>query len=395
MKKLYALGGLALDIIGAIFAATHFLFEERNEQEHFERDETEVIISNLPRASFTLFRAGNKLQDAIPTPQPDGDRFWLPRGNYFLKVDQSGTNIFYPLPIVNYRGGPDKAGTLTITIRPLGNDSPHGLLSDLPDFVFIPSGHFLFGDHLRVQEPHYVWLGGFYINPFEVTNAEFREFLIDRRGYADETNWTVAGRKWKAANDSHTTAQLQSTDAEFKRFGQPDQPVVQVNWFEANAFCKWLTKTMGKEKWIFSLPTEAEWEKAARGPDNFDYGLGMNISDNEVGLYNWKKNPGAEITVVGLQETKSRYQPNRWGIYHMTGNVTEWTQSLYRNFNRQHPYVDDDDRNHDEMEGERVLRGGSWYTASIAVLYIPYRENFRPEIQTPYLGFRVVARPLP
>jgi len=47
------------------------------------------------------------------------------------------------------------------------------------------------------------------------------------------------------------------------------------------------------------------------------------------------------------------------------------------------------------MPGERVLRGGSWYTASIAVLYIPYRENFRPEVETPYLGFRVVARAVP
>ena len=57
--------------------------------------------------------------------------------------------------------------------------------------------------------------------------------------------------------------------------------------------------------------------------------------------------------------------------------------------------MDDDDRNKDDTTGERVLRGGSWYTASVAVLYIPYRENFQPEVQTPYLGFRVVARPLP
>ena len=60
----------------------------------------------------------------------------------------------------------------------------------------------------------------------------------------------------------------------------------------------------------------------------------------------------------------------------MTGNVTEWTQSIYRSYNRQHPYVDDDDRNHDDVSGERVLRGGSWYTASIAVLYIPTERTF-------------------
>jgi formylglycine-generating enzyme required for sulfatase activity len=323
-----------------------------------------------------------------------GERIWLPKGDYFLEVNQASRTFFYPVSLLGYRGGPDKEGTFTVTIRLPPVPRP-GLLPDLPDLVFIPSGHFLFGDHLRVQEPHYVWLGGFFINPFEITNAEFRKFFLDPGGYADDANWTEAGRKWKRANASHSTALLKPTDAEFKRFGQPDQPVVQVNWFEANAFCRWLTRTVGAGKWIFALPTEAEWEKAARGPDNFDYGLGANISDNEVKLYNWKKNPGAEVTVVGFQETKAKYEANRYGVYHMTGNVAEWTQSIYRTYSRQHPYVDQDDRNHDEVAGERVLRGGSWYTASIAVLYIPYRENFQPEVQTPYLGFRVVARLVP
>jgi formylglycine-generating enzyme required for sulfatase activity len=79
----------------------------------------------------------------------------------------------------------------------------------------------------------------------------------------------------------------------------------------------------------------------------------------------------------------------------MSGNVAEWTQSVFRAYNRQHPYIDDDDRNHDETVGERVVRGGSWYSASIAILYLSYRENFQPEVKAPYLGFRVVARLLP
>jgi formylglycine-generating enzyme required for sulfatase activity len=394
MKKLFAVGGVAIAIMAAVLALLYLRFTNRNERQHYEREETELIISNIPRAHLTLFKAGRDLQDAVATPFI-GDRTWLSRGNYFLKVEQGTQTFFYPLPILGYRGGPDKSGTFTITIRPPGPVSPHGLLPDLPDYVFIPSGHFLLGDSLNPQERHYVWLGGFFINPFEVTNTEFREFWIDPRGYRDDANWTEAGRKWKAANGSHVSALLTPADGDYKRFGQPDQPVVQVNWFEANAFCRWLTKTFGGGVWTFGLPTEAEWEKVARGPDNFDYGLGMNISDNEVGLYNWKKNPTAETTVVGLFETKSKYRLNRYGVYHMTGNVAEWTQSIYRPYNRKHPYIDDDDRNHDDVSGERVLRGGSWYTASIAVLYIPYRENFRPAIQAPYLGFRVVARPVP
>lgn len=394
MKKLLVVGAAVIVIVVTV-SLFYYRSDQRRERLHFEREETELIVSNIPGARLTLFKAGRSLQEAVAMPPIAGEHVWLPRGNYFLKVEQSARSLFYPIPIVSYRAGPDRKGTFTITIRSPVTHYPHGLLPDLPDFVFIPSGHFLFGDHLRVQEPHYVWLGGFFINPFEVTNAEFREFLIDPHGYSDAANWTEAGRKWKAANSSHSTALLKPTDADFKRFGQPDQPVVQVNWFEANAFCRWLTKSIGAGKWIFALPTEAEWEKAARGPDNFDYGLGMNISDDEVRFYNWKKNPSADITVVGLQETRSTYQPNRYGVYHMTGNAAEWTESIYRAYNRQHPYVDADDRNKDETLGERVLRGGSWYTASVAVLYIPYRENFQPEVQTPYLGFRVVARPMP
>ena len=395
MKKFYPVVGAAIFI--AIAAVSWLLFRsgDRNESVHYEREETELVISNISRAHLTLFKAGKNLEDAVAMPPIAGERIWLPRDNYFLKVEQSNTAFLYPIPIVSYRGGPDKDGMFNVTIRSPLNDFPPKLLSDLAQFVYIPSGHFLFGDQLRVQEPHYVWLSGFFINAFEVTNAEFKQFLIDPHGYSNNDHWTDAGRKWKAANDSESTALLKPTDDDFKRFGQLDQPVVGVNWFEANAFCHWLTRNVGAGKWIFSLPTEAEWEKAARGPDNFDYGLGTNISDNEVRLYNWKKNPGAEVTVVGFQETKSKYRANRYGIYHMTGNVAEWTQSVYRTYSRQHRYVDDDDRNHDETAGERVIRGGSWYTASIAVLYIPYRENFQPEVQTPYLGFRVVARSVP
>jgi formylglycine-generating enzyme required for sulfatase activity len=171
-------------------------------------------------------------------------------------------------------------------------------------------------------------------------------------------------------------------------------PVVQSNWFEANAYCHWLTRVYGQGKWIFALPSETEWEKAARGPDNFDYGLGMMISDNEVRLYNWKKNPTAITTVFGFEESRSSYQPNRYGLFHMSGNVAEWTQSIYRSYNQEHPY-EDDDRNRDSTAGLRVVRGGSWYSASTAILYLSYRETFQPEVSAPYLGFRVVARRLP
>ena len=394
MKKFYA-GGASIILISAVITLIIYRSTADDEQLHYDRGETQFFLANLPGANVTLLKAGTSIEAATVMPEFKTDGMWLSRGNYFLSVEQAGKASFYPVPIVGYRGGPDKEGTFTVTIRPSQLQLPPRLLPNFPEFAFIPSGHFLFGDQLRPTEPHYVWLTAYFMSPFEVTNAEFKEFIEDPSGYANDANWTEAGRHWKAKNRSNVTTHLTSADADFKRFGQLDQPVVQVNWFEANAFCHWLTHKIGGGRWIFGLPSEAEWEKAARGPDNFDYGLGMNISDDQVKLYNWKKNPGAQVTVVGWEETLRNYRPNRYGLYHMSGNVAEWTQSIYRMYNHKHPYVDDDDRNHDETRGERVLRGGSWYTASIAVLYLPYRENFRPDVETPYLGFRVVARPIP
>ena len=396
MKRAYlaaaAVAAVTLAVGGA--SAVWYRQRERVEQLHYEREETELIISDLARAPARLFKAGGSLAEAQPVPVFDGGRIWLSPGDYFLRVDQPGQPSFYPVPIAGYRRGPDQDGAFAATLRPAPPDSPPRLLPEAAAFAFIPSGHFLLGDRLNPREPHYVWLPAFFIGPFEVTNAEFRLFGRDPGGYADDANWTEAGRRWKAANPSQATALLGPGDAESTRFGQPDHPVVRVTWFEAAAFCRWLTRKSGQGRWLFALPSEAEWEKAARGPDGFDYGLGRVLSDHEVQLYNWKKNPGAPVTVIGVQDSQSNYRPNRYGLYHMSGNVVEWTASIHHPYNRDRPYVDEE-RNREDAAGLRVARGGSWYSASIALLYLPYRDAFQPEVRNHDLGFRVVARVLP
>lgn len=367
---------------------------EQREQLHSEREETELIVTNLAGARVRLFKAGGHLQDSGQFSSSGDQGSWLAQGNYFLEAVQQDRTSFFPIPLLGYRGGPEADGAFAVTVRSTPPDSPPLLFQSLPHMAYVPSGHFVLGDRMNPREPHYVWVPAFFISPFEVTNAEFGEFLKASQGYRDPTNWTEGGKQWRASNASRVSAVLGMRDSDFRRFGRPELPVVQVNWFEANAYCHWLTRMFGQKKWIFALPSEAEWEKAARGPDNFDYGLGMIISDDEVQLYNWKKNPDAKITVVGFQESQSNYRPNRYGLYHMSGNVAEWTQSIHRSYNKEHPYVDDD-RNGDNTAGLRVVRGGSWYSASIAVLYLPYRETFQPEVSTPYLGFRIVARRLP
>jgi formylglycine-generating enzyme required for sulfatase activity len=247
---------------------------------------------------------------------------------------------------------------------------------------------------MNPKEPHYVWLPAFFIGRFEVSNAEYLEFLRAPDGYEAEGNWTEAGKQWRDANKTKATAMLKPGEAEYERFGQPDQPVVWVTWYEANAYCRWLTGKFGGGRWLYALPSEAEWEKAARGPDDFDYGLSQSISDQESKLYNWKKNPDSPVAVIGIRNSIANFRPNRYGLYHASGNVVEWTQSLPQPFNRERPYADDE-RNRDEVSGQRAARGGSWYSASIALLYLAYRDAFQPEISHHDLGFRIVVRPLP
>jgi formylglycine-generating enzyme required for sulfatase activity len=368
--------------------------DDEGDQTHYQNRETRVVIANLSNAPIALFRAGRTLDDTLRLMPFDGRERWFGPGNYFLRWEDRGRQLFAPIPLAGFKCGPDEDGSFVVTIRPAPKESPPRLFSDLPEFVNIPSGNFLLGDRLNPREPHYVWLTGFFVAPFEVTNAEFREFLRDSTGYEDAAHWTAEGRRWKLANESRVTAWLRPGDEDYKRFGEDDQPVSWVNWLEANAYCAWLTKKIGGGRWLFQLPTDAEWEKAARGPDNFDYGLGMTISDDEVSLYNWKKNPWEKQTVVGMKNSRLTYRSNRYGLYHMCGNVVEWTQSVNRPYNRQQPY-EDDDRNHDDTPGLRVARGGSWYSASIAYLYIPYRDAFQPEHSTQDIGFRIVATVLP
>jgi formylglycine-generating enzyme required for sulfatase activity len=396
MKRWFPPAGIAIAaIVVCVLVAVLWHYKlDRAEQVRFERRETELVITNLARVPVRLYKAGKNPGDAQPVVPFNGERIWLPAGDYVLKASYRSREVFYPVPVAGYRRGPEANGSFAITIRTLTDEAPPSTSPIRDNWALVTSGNFLFGDRQNPREPHYVWLPTFFIARFEVTNAEFAEFLSDARGYAGDSSWTAAGRAWKAANLSKTSAALKPEDAEFKRFGQPDHPVTGVTWFEAQAYCGWLTKKFGRGRWLFSLPSEAEWEKAARGPDGFDFALSRSLSDGEVKLYNWKKNPGAEVTVVGAGESQASYQPNRYGIYHLSGNVVEWTNSVARPFNRDRPYVDAE-RNREDVYEARVARGGSWYSASIALLYIPYRDSFQPEVSNHDLGFRIVARPLP
>ncbi|MDO5309854.1 MAG: SUMF1/EgtB/PvdO family nonheme iron enzyme [Planctomycetia bacterium] len=163
------------------------------------------------------------------------------------------------------------------------------------------------------------------------------------------------------------------------RANLPDQPVIRINWQEANDFCKWLSEKTGK---TFRLPTEAEWEWAARAGSDKPFWYGdcqanfaafENLSDDSTKLFvvqgvdpqpisnppDWRAfiprangvNDGQMIeTAVGS------YKSNPWGLFDMHGNVAEWTASDYRAY----PYDAADGRNSGDPTTSKVARGGSW-----------------------------------
>jgi formylglycine-generating enzyme required for sulfatase activity len=365
--------------------------EERQEQQHAEADETQIVIGAPKGAHCRLYETGR----TVETPRLLRDEpcrgMWLSAGIYFMAVSAGSIDFRYPVPVRGYRLGPDREGSFMITVRQRLPEDPFRALPGSPGFAFIPSGHFLIGDRETPREPHYVWLPAFFIATFEVTNAEFRAFLLDTNGYAADIHWTDHGREWKRREESQTTASLSRADTDYRRFGRDDQPVTGVTWFEASAYCRWLTASRGGGRWTFALPSDAEWEKAARGPDGFNYGLSATISDAETKLYNWRKNPGVAVTVIGLEKTKRSFRPNRYGLYHASGNVAEWTNSAFWPYNRDRPYRDDQ-RNLPGTAGSRTVRGGSWYSATSATLYLAYRDAFEPNHRSNDVGFRIVAK---
>ncbi|MCP4544138.1 MAG: formylglycine-generating enzyme family protein [Chloroflexi bacterium] len=236
-----------------------------------------------------------------------------------------------------------------------------------PKMIHIPNGPFLMGtsdwqiDQLaqafdlatkwqekgyfgREQPRHTVTLSDYYIAKHPVTVKEYRAF-VDAGGYRLLQYWTDAGWVWRKTNG---IVQPDLWD-DAKWAGDDRLPVVGVSWYEAYAYCQWLSKATGRN---YRLPTEAEWEKAARGTDGRLYPWGNTFDALSC---NTRASGLKRTTPVG------EYSPLGDSLYRcmdMIGNVSEWTMSQYKPY----PYDTNDGRNDPAGDIERVTRGGSWYS---------------------------------
>ncbi len=232
-------------------------------------------------------------------------------------------------------------------------------------FVPVPKGKFLMGSREdnrladddekpqhTVEIPDDYWIG-----QFLVTNEQYDLFVQFQNGKHPVSDW----KKKK------------------------NHPVVRVSWDDAQAYCKWLNETRGNELpqgLVFRLPTEAEWEKAARGEFGFEWPWGNESDENKC---NSKEGHKGGTTPVGA------YSPagdSPYGAADMAGNVWEWTQSLFKGY----PYRAGDGREDLKASGARVLRGGSWLNfRSIARCSCRYRVE--PDVFDNVFGFRLVCSP--
>lgn len=223
--------------------------------------------------------------------------------------------------------------------------------------VWIPAGNFLMGSD-KIKDPkandnelpqHSITLPGYWIGRFPVTVAQWKVF-------AKESGYKLDKRS------------LQDPD---------DYPVRWVSWDNALAYCKWLSEKSGLP---VTLPSEAEWEKAARGTDGRIYPWGNEFDKDKC---NTAESGIENTTPVG------KYSPagdSPYGCADMAGNVSEWTRSKPRNY----PYNAEDGRENLESTDYRLVRGGSFYLPNERV---SYREFDLPNSRRGILGFRVVVRP--
>lgn len=254
--------------------------------------------------------------------------------------------------------------------RPEGSDS-----QKIAGMTLIPAGEFRMGGNAvsayRDEKPvHTVYVNAFYIDKYEVTNEEYKKFV-------DANPWW---RKERILRKYHDGDYLRHWIGNNYPDGKGDHPVTWVSWYAAMAYAQWKGKR---------LPTEAEWEKAARGGLTYNRYLSRNLINSQTANYG---NNVSQTTRVG------NYLSNSYGISDMVGNVSEWCLDEYRSYF----YANSPSRNpvaggssyrivrdFKNTKTNRVSRGGSWASLDRHAR-VAYRSSYSPHWTAAVLGFRCV-----
>ncbi len=228
----------------------------------------------------------------------------------------------------------------------------------------------------------------FSISAFPVTLRQFGSF-VDTGAYAATKYWSAHGARWKGDR----TGPERWDD--YVRSACATEPVAGINWYEAHAFTRWLTEMLlddeARKRVSIRLPTETEWERAARYPDDRHYPWGREYLPGHANV-----DETADLDVqgpyfLGRRTPVGMYELGRseLGIYDLAGNVFEWTSCVY-----EEQFKSPEDNRINVPASFRSLRGGSWLN-SAKFARCTFRDHLDPDIGAADIGFRVVRGPSP
>jgi formylglycine-generating enzyme required for sulfatase activity len=243
--------------------------------------------------------------------------------------------------------------------------------SELPEMVNVPAGIFMMGS-LGGQENespvHEVNLSSFEISKHEITNHQFRTF--------------VKASKYKTTAETDLSQQTWNS---YAIAGRARYPVVYITYTDAMAYCKWLSE---KTKQTYRLPTEAEWEYAARGgTKNQIYPWGDKIEVSQANYASDDSRKAYGEPILDYLKPVGSYAPNGFGLFDVIGNVAEWCldgfkADFYKESPKENPICPD-------QGSARVVRGGGWMNTP-SFFSVSFRKNHPGAYKSSSLGFRVV-----
>ena len=260
------------------------------------------------------------------------------------------------------------------------------------ELVLVPAGAFRMGDNFgdgesRERPVHAVELDAFYIGKYEVTNAQWRKFRDDA-GYDDPKFWP-GGKPFPKDLNPYW---MQANNHGGGTPGSDNYPVIGVNWDSATAYCNWVSAKTGR---TYRLPTEAEWEKAARGAGQTRYPWGNSIDPSYANFVGTQKFD--TVREVGFfdgsqrGELKTHSNASPYGAFDMAGNLMEWCQDWYSRdaysmTARKNPKGP-------PAGAYKVLRGGSFFVEAFDLRSYG-RSAAWPSLQGHrMIGFRVAREP--
>lgn len=351
---------------------TDIIEELGNEADDFDSydddEDYEEVEEDWGDATWDKGEDSGRQEQMTSVPQSTKNTLGLPEGAYSFRKAVAPVQFKLLSNMTNINISPEQRAKAGRELAEIGDPRVGvGLRADgLPDidWVEIPGGKFIYGDEEESNGPLALTLPTFWMARYPITYQQFQAFVESDDGFRNPQWW-----KGLAADEEHKAA---AKEQEFKYWNHPRD---NVAWWDAVAFCKWLSARLAHE---ITLPTERQWERAARGTDGRRYPWGPEYVAGHANINERAKGDGPhflrQTSTVGLYVHGASPE----GVLDMSGNVWEWCLNEY------------DNPNNNRLRGwaPRVWRGGSWDSNALRAR-CACRFRYYAYLRLYIVGFRV------